>query len=149
LKIQQFFFLRLVACMTPGCNNAEIAAAGKKRLAYLDILDLASAVEEDEFRTITYTVTTSVATIRLIDSTLDGDIVVSAFVAGQDSPLVHLELIACENISAVDDKRGKYLEFLGQLAIGEYSRGSSGKETGFRIYLEPFVRLEPYFNSGA
>lgn len=130
-------------------SNADIIAAGKQRLHYLEILDLASAVEEDEFRTITYTFTTPVATIQLIDSTLDGDITVSVSVAGQDSPLLHLELIGCENISAVDDKRGKYLEFLGQLKIGEYSRGSSRKEAGFRLYLEPFVRMEPYFNSGA
>ncbi|MFZ6733446.1 hypothetical protein ACO0LG_16080 [Undibacterium sp. Ji42W] len=130
-------------------NNTDIIAAGKQRLAYLDILDLASAVEEDEFRTITYTFTTPVATIQLIDSTLDGDVTVSVFVTGQDTPLLYLELIGCKNICAVDDKRGRYMEFLGQLKIGEYSRGSSRKETGFRLYLEPFVRLEPYFKSGA
>ncbi|BBB68326.1 hypothetical protein UNDYM_4073 [Undibacterium sp. YM2] len=135
--------------LTAMTNNADIIAAGKQRLAYLDILDLASAVEEDEFRTITYTFTTPVATIQLIDSTLDGDVAVSVFVTGQDTPILHLELIDCKNISTVDDKRGKYLEFLGQLKIGEYSRGSSRKEAGFRLYLEPFVRLEPYFNSGA
>lgn len=130
-------------------NNAHHIAAGKQRLAYLEILDLASAVEEDEFRTITYTFNTPVATLRLIDSTLDGDVEVSVFVAGQESALLHLELVACKNISVVDDKRGKYLEFLGQLRVGEYARGSSRKEAGFRLYLAPFVRLEPYFNSGA
>ncbi|MFZ6770233.1 hypothetical protein ACO0LM_24535 [Undibacterium sp. Di26W] len=130
-------------------NIADIVAAGKQRTSYLEILDLASSVVEDEFRNITYTFITPVATIRLFDSTLDGDITLSVYVAGQDSPLLHLELIGCELISAVDDKRGKYLDFLGQLAIGESSRGCSRKEAGFRLYLEPFVRLEPYFNSGA
>jgi hypothetical protein len=134
---------------SPYRSNEERIAAAKDRADYLDILDLASECTEDEFRNIHYVFRTPVATIELFDSALDGDVSIRIFVSGQEAPLVKLDLVDCLDVKAINDKRGRYLEFVGQLQIGEWSRGSDRKTTGFRLYFEPSVCLEPFFVSGA
>jgi hypothetical protein len=130
-------------------DGDHIIAGGKNRLNYLELLELAMQCHEDEFQNITYKFEYPFATITLFDSALDGDISVQISVPGQSSPIVKLDLADCAEVKAVNDKRGKYLEFVGQLQVDDYTRGSTLRTTGFRLHLEPNVLLEPFFKTGA
>ncbi|MDR3482593.1 MAG: hypothetical protein P4L91_17995 [Burkholderiaceae bacterium] len=125
-------------------SDNEIIAAGKERLDYLEIFDLASKIDEDEFGNITYHFVTPVATVVLCDSTNDGDISLELSVPAQKLPLVKLDLAGCKEIHVVNDKRGKYLEFVGQLKSARYLKGGENAIVGFRLQFEPRICLEPY-----
>lgn len=112
----------------------------------LPILDLATSFTEDEFGNFNYIFETGICTIFLDLSTLDGDTSIRLIAPGQDEPLVDLELVGCKGIRVVDDKRGQYLEVIGQHRIEEYSRGKLKKTAGFRLRIEPIVSIEPFYN---
>lgn len=111
----------------------------------LAILELADEFSEDDFGNTTHTFKTPVATLVLERCWYDGDTAISVIVPTQDVPIIKLELIGCDSIRVVNDKRGKFFEFAGQARIEEFSRGSNRKTLGFRVYLTPFVSVEPYF----
>lgn len=117
----------------------------RDRLDELSILELATAIKEDEFGNIWYTFATPMGVIELHRSLYDGDTAITLVVPGQSDPVVLLELVGCEGVVAVNDKRGKYLEFVGQHKVEDYARGELEKTAGFRVRFEPFVRIEPFY----
>jgi hypothetical protein len=119
----------------------------RDRAAQLAMLELASSYSEDEFGNTTHTFDTPIAKVMLERCWNDGDTCLSVLHPLQEVPIVKIDLVACEEIRVVDDKRGKYFEFVGRSRVEEYSRGSNRKTLGFRVYLAPFVSVEPFFQS--
>lgn len=110
----------------------------------LAILELADEYTEDEYGNTIHIFETPVAKVVLERCWYDGDTSISVIVPTQDVPIVKIELVACDEIRAIDDKRGKYFEFVGQRKVEEFNRGSNRKTIGFRVYLMPFVSVEPF-----
>ena len=83
----------------------------------LALLELASDVSEDEMGNIQYIFDTTVAKVILDHCYLDGDTSVRLFVAGQEPPIVQVDLVNCDRLKVVNDKRGQYLEIVGQYKV--------------------------------
>lgn len=128
-------------------SAAQIQADYHNRMNYLDILDLASEVTEDDYGNATFKFITPVATAMLSYCRYDGDTSVSLHVPAQAAPVASLRLVRCPEIRAVNDKRGKYLELVGRLRLEQYALGVNRETVGFRLYLEPTVCLEPFFTT--
>ena len=113
----------------------------------LSMLELADSFDEDEFGNFSYVFNTKVGTLKLYISTSDGDTAVELTVPKQQQPVVDLHVVGCEDILCVNDKRGQYIEVIGQNKVEDYSRGKLEKTSGFRIRLKPFVSIEPFYRA--
>ena len=114
----------------------------------LPILELASEFKEDEFGNLIYTFRTAAGVVELSLSTLDGDVSIALTVPSQVEPIVKIDLVGCRSIGVVNDKRGQYLEFVGQHRVENFSRGHLETSAGFRVRLEPTLLVEPFFHQG-
>lgn len=113
----------------------------------LSLLGLADSTSSDEFGNHTYIFNRAGGNVHLEISTLDSDISIRVFVPTQDGPIVHLSLVGCETIRSVNDKRGEYLEVIGQHRIENYNRGRIAQSAGFRLRLTPELCIEPFYRS--
>ncbi len=109
------------------------------------ILALADEFSEDEFGNSVHIFDTAAAKVVLERNWYDGDTRICLIVPGQAVPLVNIELLGCNAIRAVDDKRGRYLEFVGQVRTDQVTRGVTASTLGLRIFLAPVVTVEPFF----
>ncbi len=116
-----------------------------ERMSELALLELATDVSDDGVGNTTYTFRESGATVLLTYNQYDGDVSVAVHVPGQSTPIGRASLIDCDGITAVNDKRGRYLEFIGKQSLAE-GRYRDGRNTaGFRVHLAPEVCLELFF----
>lgn len=129
-------------------TNTEIMNDYHARMNELDILELATAISDDGFGESTYTFETAAVTATLTHNVHDGDTFVVLTVPNQSTPIARFELVDCVRVGAVNDKRGKYLDFVGQLRVENYSRGGK-RAAGFRLHVAPAICLEPYFEQDA
>ena len=113
-----------------------------ERMCELALLELATDVSGDGVGNTTYTFQESGATILLTYNPYDFDVSVAVHVQGQSTPIGRASLIDCDGIKAVNDKRGKYLEFIGKQSLAEGRYGDGRKTAGFRMHLAPEVCLE-------
>jgi hypothetical protein len=120
----------------------------RARVDELGILELATGVSDDELGNVTYEFDSPGIHASLMHNKYDGDTSVVLSIPGRENPIARIYLVDCAGIRAVNDKRGKYLEFIGQLLVGPHERGGT-KYAGFRLYVEPEISLEPFFNSDA
>lgn len=127
---------------TPGANRMKFQLQDSEAM---QLLELATSADEDEFGNVSYVFETPTARVELNRCVLDGDTSVCLVAKGQSLPLVKLDLVGCAGIRAVNDKRGKYLELIGQLKEEPYSRGDMKQTFGFRLRLEPTTCLEPFY----
>lgn len=126
----------------------RIRAPFDNRDQLLPILDLATAFDDDEFGNVAYTFQTDSWQVVLSISTLDGDVALAVTIPSQTDPIVSIDLIGCEGIGVVNDKRGKFLEFVGQHKIEDFSRGKLERSAGFRLRLAPALLVEPFYHKG-
>ena len=118
-----------------------------ERLSVMAILELATDVSDDGFGNTTYTFQESGATVLLTYNQYDFDTSVVVHVAGQSTPIGRAHLIDCGAINAINDKRGKYLEFIGKQSLAEGTYRDGRKTAGFRVHLAPEVCLELFLVS--
>ena len=110
------------------------------------LLEMADRFDEDEFGNLTLFFNTTVGVVRLNRCRLDGDTSVQVTVPTQIDPLVFFELIGCNEMVAVSDERGEFVEFVGHQSLENYSRGALVKRGGFRLRLKPYLSVEPFYS---
>ncbi len=120
----------------------------KPRFDDIAILQLADAVDDDGCGNVGFLFNTVAGEIELHHCYLDGDTSVTLKTAAQKEAIVDCSVVGCERIIVVDDKRGQYLEIAGQHRVEDYSRGKLQKTAGFRLRLQPYVCIEPFYRAG-
>lgn len=113
----------------------------------LSFLELADSVSNDEFGNYAYVFNRASGNVHLAISTLDGDVSIQVFIPSQSTPIVDLELVGCETIHCVNDKRGVYFEVIGQHRIEQYNRGNIAQSAGFKLQLAPELSIEPFYRA--
>ena len=111
----------------------------------LELLELCIAHSEDDFGNNLYKFENENVSAILDYSKNDGDTSISLFVSGQAEPIVEVRLIGSKDVKVVYDSKAAYLEFAGQMVDEVFSRGSVHKTFGFRFWLKPVLRVEPYY----
>lgn len=76
----------------------------------------------------------------------DGDVQIDMFVAPYEGPVVRYSMVNCPGVRAVNDKRGRYLEFAAANTFTSRYDGYSVIPYGLRVWVEPHVLLEPFSN---
>lgn len=130
----------------PLCAFTVNERSWRDHKSYLEVLELASSLDEDEYGNSRYKFECANVQVVLNHNWLDGDTELAMFISPQDEPVLRMNLVDCEDIVAIDDKRGKYIEFFGQIRNDEHLRGTIRKCFGFRLRLEPFVNVEPFYS---
>ena len=113
----------------------------------LELMQLADACDADEFGNTTYVFRGDPVSFTLHYDTFDGDATIIATIAGQEEPLIKIGLTGCPDAKVVSDKRGKYVEFVGQSSLEDSRRGTIHKMLGFRVFIAPTRRIEVFFNA--
>ena len=113
----------------------------------LELMQLADACEADEFGNVTYVFRGDPVSFTLNRCAFDGDTMIIANIAGQEEPLINIALTGCPDGKVVSDKRGKYVEFVGQSSLEDSRRGTIRKMLGFRVFVAPIRRIEVFFNA--
>ena len=112
-----------------------------------ELMQLADACDADEFGNVTYVFRGDPVSFTLHCSTFDGDATIIANIAGQEAPLINIGLTGCPDASVLSDKRGKYVEFVGQSSLEDSRRGTIRKILGFRMFVGPIRMIEVFFKA--
>jgi hypothetical protein len=76
---------------------------------------------------------------------LDGDVFIKLTCDNQSPPLLEVSLLSCQAARVLQDKRGQYTEFASAKAFtGRYDETFIAPH-GFRLWVNPFVQVEPFF----
>ena len=113
--------------------------------ALLELLQLCNSHVEDEFGNDRYEFTTESVKAVLDYSRNDGDASIALFVHEQEESVVEVNLLGSEDVKVVNEIHGAYIEFAGQIRDEEFSRGNMRKTFGFRLWIKPTLRIEPYY----
>ncbi len=112
-----------------------------------ELMQLADECDADEFGNATYVFRGEPVSFTLHCSTFDGDATIIANLAGQEAPLIKIGLTGCPDAKVLSDKRGKYVEFVGQSSLEDSRRGTIRKILGFRVFFGPTPMIEVFFES--
>jgi hypothetical protein len=115
--------------------------------AELDLLALADESSVDEYKLGRYVFHTAIGKIELLTSWTEGGASLRLWVPGQTKPAFEANLYGDVLPTVVDDKRGVYIELIGQVSYEHHRRGIFATVTGLRLRLRPHVAVEPYFVS--
>jgi hypothetical protein len=75
---------------------------------------------------------------------LDGDVCIELTCAQQRQPLLKVNLLSCPSARVLRDKHGQYIEFAATKAFAGRYDETSAAPYGFRLWLDPFVQVEPF-----
>lgn len=110
-----------------------------------ELLSTASAYREDEFGNAFYTFGNSVASAELCIK-YGMDVHVTLNITTQAEPIARAELECCEEFRVVNDKRGHWIEFIGDIVSSNQGHYHLALKSGFRITLEPCISLNLFFS---
>lgn len=110
----------------------------------LEILNIASGYKEDEFGNAVYIFGDSEVTATLhIDYGMDVRVILN--VPTQSEPITTATLDACKEFRVIDDKRGRWIEFIGSLVSSNQGHYHLTLKAGLRLMLAPSISLQMFF----
>lgn len=112
-------------------------------LAFLDALGVAP-VEDEEGICYQYKAHRQGVTLELKVWPLDGDVSIELTCERQVQPLLKVNLLGCPAARVLHEKRGQYIEFAAAKAFGSRYDETSAAPYGFRLWLDPFIQVEPF-----
>jgi hypothetical protein len=92
----------------------------------------------------TFTVERDGLRLELIVSQYDGDVYLNLYREGIETPIFSMRLIGCAGARYVRDKGGDFLEFAPAKCFGSRYDGHSPAPFGFRVSVNPHIRIEPF-----
>jgi hypothetical protein len=73
-----------------------------------------------------------------------GDVYLSLYREGVETPVFFMRLIWCEGARYVRDKGGDFIEFAPAKSFGSRYDGRSPAPFGFRVSVNPHIKIEPF-----
>jgi hypothetical protein len=113
---------------------------------FMACLGVEPVVEENEI-SFSYQVTKDGLRLELIVFQYDGDIYITVYRDGLDSPVVDCRLVDCDAARRVSDQRGEYLEFAPGALFNDRYDGKSVIPYGVHVRVEPSIGVE-FFKAG-
>lgn len=112
----------------------------------VDVLDLLEVVPvEGEYGTsYLYRLERSGVRLELAVYPCDGDVSLKISCGHQSEPFINLQLLECQAVRVVQDKRGRCMEFSAPKAFAGRYDESSAAPYGFRLWVQPYLQVEPY-----
>ncbi len=112
----------------------------------VDVLDILEVVPiEGEYGTsYVYQVDRHGIRLEFAVYPLEGDISVKIYCDQQSEPVINLQLLECQALRVVQDKRGQYIELAGPKAFSGRYDESSAAPYGFRLWAQPYLQVEPF-----
>jgi hypothetical protein len=112
-------------------------------LSFLETLGV-TPVEDEQGICYRYKVPRQGVTLELTVWPLDGDVCIELTCAQQPQPLLKVNLLSCPSARVLRDRRGQYVEFAATKAFAGRYDETSAAPYGFRLWLAPFVQIEPF-----
>ena len=78
-----------------------------------------------------------------------GDVYVNLFREGVETPVFSMRLLDCKGARYVRDKRGDFIEFAPANSFFGRHDGEASFPFGFRVTVNPHIRIEPFSREGA
>ena len=112
----------------------------------VDVLDLLEVVPvEGEYGTsYLYQLERRGVRLELAVYPLEGDVSMKVSCGQQSEPVINLQLLECQAARVVQDKRGRYIEFSAPKAFAGRYDESSAAPYGFRLWVQPYLQVEPF-----
>lgn len=112
----------------------------------LDFLDVLGVVpQEEEFGvSYHYAIIREHLRLELTVWVYNSDVDLSIYVRPQEQPVIRLNLLGCPGARVVNDKRGKFIEFAAANLLSGRFDAETAPPYGFRLWVEPAIRVEPF-----
>jgi hypothetical protein len=107
------------------------------------ILGVSPNVEEYEISHL-YVVSQPPIRLEIMLWQYDGNVKIKLFVEPFESEVLDYTMTACPGVRAVNDKRGKFLEFAAANTFTGRYDGYSVIPYGLRLWVTPQIRLDPF-----
>lgn len=112
-------------------------------LALLELLGVAPEVDEDK-TSYHYLLEQDPLQLELAIFPYSGDVSVRLAVKALEMPVLEISLMDCAGLRVINDGRGRFMEIGLGRAFGHRYDPESPTPFGFRLWVEPNLRLQPY-----
>lgn len=113
----------------------------RQHMELQELLELADSMHENEFYETSYEFRTAAAVVWLRCNWPSHEFSLSLSLPSAELPVMMLTLRCCEELRVVSNSKENFLECIGR----PVSAAGSAPLCGFRLFLRPCLRVEPFY----
>lgn len=116
---------------------------------FIECLGVLPEVDEEDDSGHTFKVERDGLVLNLTVFDYAGDVYVDLHREGVETPVFSMRLLDCKGARYVNDRHGDFIEFAPANSFFGRHDGEASFPFGFRVSVNPHIRIEPFSREGA